>query len=137
MHSHSVTKTISCLSYVFFVTSCVYIYVFPKYVHFKGLKLSSALGWFSFTLRFLCLKMRKSIFSDENKSLERSFCRIEVQVITNPSSRLEKNTKHLSFCLCHIFYELKNKQTHFPTKNSLFKNHQQHILIVLYVFYYM
>ena len=42
------------------------------------------------TARVLGSKMQKTtIFFEENKCFESSFYRIEVQMITNPSSRLE------------------------------------------------
>ena len=54
-------------------------------MHSNGLKLSSALEEFSITLQFLGSNMKKSTF-EEIKSFESSFYRIEVHVITNPSS---------------------------------------------------
>ena len=60
----------------------------PKYVHSNGLKLSGALKEFSITSQFFVLKCKNQIF-EENKGFEGIF-RIEVQVISNPSSRLQK-----------------------------------------------
>ena len=59
-------------------------------MHFNGLKLSGALEEFSITSQFLGSKMQKIIFFQENKRFEGKFYQIEVQVIINPSSRLEK-----------------------------------------------
>ena len=59
-------------------------------MHFNGLKLSGALEEFSITSQFLGSKMQKSFFFQEIKRFEGKFYQIEVQVITNPSSRLEK-----------------------------------------------
>ena len=56
-------------------------------MHFNGRKLSGALEKFSITSRFLGSKMQNLLF-EENKRFECRFYRIEVQVITNPSSRL-------------------------------------------------
>ena len=70
----------------------------PKYVHCNGLKLSGTLDEFSITSRFLGSKMQNQLF-EENKRFECSLYQIQVQVIANLPSRLEKNTKHLTFCL--------------------------------------
>ena len=53
------------------------------------LKLSGVLEEFSITSRFLGKKMQK-IFFEENKRFEYSFYQIQVQVIANQPSRLEK-----------------------------------------------
>ena len=54
------------------------------------LKLSGVLEEFSITSRFLPSKMQKSIF-EENKRFECSFYQIQVQVIANLPSQLEKH----------------------------------------------
>ena len=59
-------------------------------MHCNGLKLSGVLEEFSITSQFLGSKMQKSIF-EENKRFECSFNRIQVQVIANLPSRLEKH----------------------------------------------
>ena len=69
-------------------------------MHFNGLKLSRALEEFSITSQFLGSNMQKSTFY-EIKRFGSSFYRIEVQVITNPSSQLEKH-QTLDFLLCPI-----------------------------------
>ena len=61
----------------------------PKYVHCYGLKLSGVLEEFSITSRFLGSKCKNQPF-EENKRFECSFSRIQVQVIANLPSRLEK-----------------------------------------------
>ena len=53
----------------------------------NGLKLSGELEDYSFILQFFGSKMQKTNF-EENKGFKRSFLRIEVQVISNPSTRL-------------------------------------------------
>ena len=53
------------------------------------LKLSGVLEEFSITSRFLGKKCIKQIF-EENKRFEYSFYQIQVQVIANQPSRLEK-----------------------------------------------
>ena len=55
-----------------------------------------------------------------------------VQVITNPSSRLEKHHT-LEFLLRADFYELKKINFCF---SNVFENHQLQILKPLYVFYF-
>ena len=65
-------------------------------MHFNGLKLSGALEEFSFTSQFLGSKMQNQIF-EENIGFECIFFRIEVQVISNPSSRLEKTPSPCNF----------------------------------------
>ena len=59
---------------------------------------------FSITSRFFGSKMQKQIF-EENKHYECNFYQIQVQVIANMPSRLEKTPKHLTFCLSQILYE--------------------------------
>ena len=54
------------------------------------IKLSGVLEEFSITSRFLGSKMEKSNF-EENKRFECSFYQIQVQVIANLPSRLEKH----------------------------------------------
>ena len=57
---------------------------------FNGLKLSGALEECSIASRFKVQKCKNQLF-EENKRFDCiSFYRIEVQVITNPSSRFEK-----------------------------------------------
>ena len=59
-------------------------------VHCNGLKLSGVLEKFSITSPFLGSKMQTSFF-EENKRFECNFFyRIQVQVIANLPSRLEK-----------------------------------------------
>ena len=54
------------------------------------------------------VKKSKNQLFEENKSCECSFYRIEVQVITNLSNRLEKNTHQiLEDLLMTNFYDLK------------------------------
>ena len=74
-------------------------WILPKYMHFNGLKLSGALKEFSITSPFFGLKKCKNHFLEGNKNSEGIFFQIEVQMISNPSSRLEKNTKLLNFRL--------------------------------------
>ena len=62
----------------------------PKYVHCNGLKLSGALEEFSITSRFWVQKCKSQLF-EENKRFECSFYQIQVQVIANLPSRLEKH----------------------------------------------
>ena len=54
------------------------------------LKLSGVLEEFSITSRFLGSKCKSQLF-EENKRFECSFYRIQVQVIANLPSRLEKH----------------------------------------------
>ena len=70
-------------------------------MHFNGLKLSGALEEISITSQFWAQKCKNQILK-ENKGFECIFFRIEVQVISNPSSRLEPPphpTKPLNVCL--------------------------------------
>ena len=62
----------------------------PKYVHCNGLKLSGVLEEFSFTSQFWVRKCKNQLF-EENKGFECSFYQIQVQVIANLPSRLEKH----------------------------------------------
>ena len=59
-------------------------------MHCNGLKLSGVLEEFSITSKFLGSKMQKQLF-EENKHFECSFYQIQVQVIANLPSRLEKH----------------------------------------------
>ena len=59
-------------------------------MHFNGLKFSGVLEEFSISLRFLVQKCKNQLF-EENKRFERCFYQIEVHVIRNLSSRLEKH----------------------------------------------
>ena len=73
--------------------------ILPKYVHFNGLKLSTALEELTITSQFLGSKMQKSIFLKKIRVLSALFFfPFEVHVISNPSSQLEKH-KTLNFCL--------------------------------------
>ena len=56
----------------------------------NGLKLSGVLEEFSITSRFLGSKCKNQLFV-ENKRFECSFYRIQVEVIANLPSRLEKH----------------------------------------------
>ena len=58
-------------------------------MHFNGLKLSGPLEEFSITSQFWAKKCKNKFF-EENKGFECIFFQIEVQVISNLSSRLEK-----------------------------------------------
>ena len=55
---------------------------YQKHVHSNVLKVSVALEEFSITLQFLGLKMQKQLFEE----IKHFAFRIEVQVITKPSS---------------------------------------------------
>ena len=69
-------------------------------MYLNGLKLSGALKEFSITSQVLGSKMQKLFFFFFlNKGFECSIFRIEVQVVSNPSSRLEQTPKHLNFSL--------------------------------------
>ena len=75
---------------------------------------------------------------EEYKGFEGIF-RIEVQVISNPSSRLEKNKETPNpwiFAYERFFTNLLTKSS-FSTFSNIFENNQLHILISLYVFYFM
>ena len=65
-------------------------------MHIDELKLIDALEEFSITSRFWGSKIKKSTF-EENKPYNCVFYHIEAQVITNPSSRLEKKHQLLEF----------------------------------------
>ena len=67
-------------------------------MHFNGQQLSGALKEFSITLQILGSKINYRLLLLFEGVLS-AFFRIEVQVISNPSSRLEKKTKPLNFCL--------------------------------------
>ena len=70
-------------------------------MQFNGLRLSGALEEFSITLQFLGSKMNKKK-NEENNGFECSFLHIEVQVISNLSSQLEKHQTS-SFLLINSF----------------------------------
>ena len=60
-------------------------------MHFNGLNLSGALEEFSIISHFWGSKMQKNPFFEGNKGFECRFSfRIEEQVISNPSSLLDK-----------------------------------------------
>ena len=60
-------------------------------MHFNGLKLSGALEDFLALHNFWAQNCKNQIF-EENKGLSAFFFRIEVQMISNLPSRLEKTT---------------------------------------------
>ena len=62
----------------------------PKYVYYNGEKLSGGFEEFSISLRFWVQKCKNQLF-EENKRFECSFYQIQVQVIANMPSRLEKH----------------------------------------------
>ena len=73
-------------------------------MQFNGLKLSGALEEFSITLQFLGSKMQKKKKKLKKKRvLSAVFLRIEVQVISNLSSRLEKHQTS-KFLLINNFF---------------------------------
>ena len=79
----------------------------PKYLHFNRLKLIRALEEFSIISRFLGSTCKTLLF-EEYKRFECSFNLIEVQVITNPSSRLVKTSNTRIFVydrFLMIFFE--------------------------------
>ena len=67
-------------------------------MHCNGLKLSGALEEFSITSCFLESKMQKLLF-EENKRFECRFYQIQVLVIANLPSRLEKKHQTLDILL--------------------------------------
>ena len=89
-------------------------WILPKYVHSNGLKLSGAIEELSIASQFLDSKRQLSTFW---RNSARSFYWIEVQVITNPSSRFEKHQTldfllmtdflgfflNMNFCIFHYF----------------------------------
>ena len=97
-----------------------------------GLKLSGALEDFSITLQFKGSKMKKALNFEENKGFECSFLHIEVQVISNPSSRLEKH-KTSKYLLINNFLRFKKKCS-FSTFSDFFENIQLPILKSSYAF---
>ena len=60
-------------------------------MHFNGPKLSSALEEFFLSLHNFWVQKCQNQLLEENKRFNCSFDQIEVQVITNLSSRLEKH----------------------------------------------
>ena len=68
-------------------------------MHFNGQQLSGALKEFSITLQILGSKINYRLLLLLFEGVLSALFRIEVQVISNPSSRLEKKTKPLNFCL--------------------------------------
>ena len=70
-------------------------------MHCNGLKLSGVLEEFSITSLFLGSKMQNQLF-EENKYFECSIYRIQVKVIANLPSRLEKH-QTLDFLLIADF----------------------------------
>ena len=72
---------------------------------------------------------------EEIQRFESSFYRIEVQVITNPSSRLEKH-QSLDFVLMTDFYDLLKKIS-ISAFSDIFEDHRLHTLKSLHVFYLM
>ena len=91
-------------------------------MHSNGLKLSGALKEISITSQFLGSKRKNQLF-EGIKNFEISFYRIEVKVLTNPSSRRE-NHQTLSFLLMTDFF-FKISISAF---SGIFENHQLHIL---------
>ena len=76
-------------------------------------------------------KCKNHIF-EEMKRFESNFDRIEVQVVTNPSCRLEKH-QTLDFLLVTVFYDFFLKIS-ISAFSDIFENHQLHILKSLHVF---
>ena len=83
-------------------------------MHFNGLKLSSASKEFSITSQFLVSKCKIQTF-EENKGFECIFFRIEVQVISNPSSRLEKTHQTPEFLLMNDLFMIFLKKSSIST----------------------
>ena len=73
-------------------------------MHCNGLKLRGVFEEFSTTSRFLGSKMQKNQLFEENMRFECSFYRIQVQVIANLPSRLEKH-QTLDILFMTDFYE--------------------------------
>ena len=71
-------------------------------MHCNGLKLSGVLKELPITSRFLGSKIKNPFF-EENKRFECSFYRIQVQVIANLPSRLEKTLNTLHFAYDRFF----------------------------------
>ena len=103
-------------------------------MHCIGLKLSGILEEFSITLRFWGSKNCKNQLFEENKRFECRFYRIQVQVIANLLSRLEKH-QTLDILLVTDFFMNFKKLIIFRILRN-FGNHRLHILKSLCVFYF-
>ena len=73
-------------------------------MHCNGLKLSGVLEEFSITSQFLGSKMPKNQLFEENKRLECSFYRIQVQAFASLPSQLEKKTPNTGHFANDIFF---------------------------------
>ena len=72
--------------------------MFAQISALQRLKLNSALESF-FSLYNFGVQNAKNQYFEKSKCFVCSFNPIEVQVITNPPSRLDKNTNRLDVCL--------------------------------------
>ena len=86
-------------------------WILPEYVHFNGLKLSGALKEFSITSQFLGSKIK--LLKKITVLSAFFFFRIELWVISNPCSRLEKTPNLWYLAYERFFYDFK-KRGHFP-----------------------
>ena len=109
----------------------------PKYVHSNGLKLSVALEEFSITSQFLAWKMQKQSFEEISVLSAVFFYWIEVQVITNPSSRLEKH-QTFDFLLMTDFLWFFLKKISISALYRYFrKSSAEHTIIIVSVLFHM
>ena len=99
-----------------------------KYVRFNGQTFSSVFEQFSFTSKFLGLKMQKSTFFKKN-GFESSFYKIDVKVVTKLSVRLEKH-QTIEILLMVDFLRIF-KMFHFSNFFEIFEIHQYFLVKLL------
>ena len=104
----------------------------PKYVQLNGLKLRGTLEEFSITLQFSGSKIQKIM--KKIRVLSAFFLRIEVLMISNPSTQLKKH-QTFKFLLINNFYELFLMLIF--NIFQFFRKYQLHILKSFYAFYFM
>ena len=83
-------------------------------MHFNGQTFSGVFEQFSFTSKFLGLKMQKSTFLKKKMVLRVAFIKLTFRCLQTGLSD-SKNTKQLKFCLWKIFYAFL-KMLHFSKK---------------------
>ena len=97
-------------------------------MHFNGQTFSSVFEQFSFTSKFFGLKMQNTLFVRKN-GFESSFYKIDVQVATNWSVRLEKH-QTIKILLMVDFLRIF-KMLHFSNFFEIFEIHQYFLVKLL------
>ena len=106
-------------------------------MHFDGLELSGALEKFYFlSLHNFGSKCKHQLF-EENKGFKCISFRIEVQVISNPSSRFKKKTPNPEVLLMNDFYDFFKNKLIFRILRYFRKSSTAHTKIIVCVLFHV